>query len=204
MPPYQAILFDFDGVLADTEPVHFQCWAEVLKPLGIHVDWPTFSKYCIGIPDRQAVEFFCHRNDPPVDLETAWAELGRKQQIFRARTLAAPPISQEMVDFLKSLTGFKLAVVTASVRSEIEPLLERAGVRDCFGALVCREDVEHTKPAPDPYLTAARQLGVTTALVVEDSDAGAASGNAAGFEVLRVRGPAEVPARVLARIIDFR
>jgi beta-phosphoglucomutase len=204
MAQFDSIMFDFDGVLADTEPVHCECWKEVLSPLGVHVDWPTFAAHCVGVPDREAVEILCRLSSPPVDVETAWATSHRKQEVFRARTLAAPPIGPEMVDFLKSLDGFKIAVVTASARCEIEPLLERAGVRACFDTLVCREDVERTKPTPDPYLAAARQLGVTRALVVEDSVAGEASGRAAGFEVLRVAGPAEVPSRVRARLNNFR
>jgi len=197
---YDAILFDFDGVLVDSEPVHFQCWAEALKQLGIQVDWDTYVKYCIGIPDRQAVEFLCQRTDPPVDVETAWAQYPRKQQLFRARMLEAPPFSRNVIDLIHSLSDYGLAVVTASARSEIEPLLERAGIRSRFGAVVCREDVARNKPAPDPYLLAARLLGATRALVVEDSEAGAASGRAAGFEVLRVAGPTVVSRLVLERL----
>jgi beta-phosphoglucomutase len=194
---YPAILFDFDGVLLDSEPVHFECWMEALKPLGIQSDWDTFGKYCIGIPDKTAVEFLCRNNVPAIDPEAAWAYYARKKELFRARMRAGPPFSEDLTGFLKSLDGYRLAVVTASARSEIEPLLERGGIRSCFQALVCREDVALPKPAPDPYLLAAKLLGVTRALVVEDSDAGVASGQAAGFEVLRVGGPSEVPRRVL-------
>lgn len=200
MPRFEAILFDFDGVLLDSEPVHFECWIEALKPLGVVSDWTTYSKHCVGIPDRDAVDYLCRANATPVDPEAAWAQYGRKQELFRARMLAAPPFSKEIIDFLKSLTGYKMAVVTASARCEIEPLLERGGIRQCFDALVCREDVTRNKPAPDAYLLAARLLGVTSALVVEDSDAGAASGRAAGFEVLRVPGPEAVPRLVMERL----
>jgi HAD superfamily hydrolase (TIGR01509 family) len=204
MPSYDAILFDFDGVLADTEPIHYECWVEVLKPLGIQIDWPTFLKYCIGVPDRRAVQILCERSVPPVDFDSAWATEPRKQRLFRERTLANPPIQPETVALLRSLDGLKTAVVTASSRSEIEPLLERAGVRGCLDALICREDVERPKPAPDPYLAAAKQLGVKRPLVVEDSDTGAASGIAAGFDVLRVAGAADVPKEVRRRLSRSR
>jgi HAD superfamily hydrolase (TIGR01509 family) len=192
---YDAILFDFDGVLADTEPVHCQCWAEVLRPLGIHLDWPTFEKYCVGVPDPQVVEFLCRRNDPPVDVAAAWARAERKRELFRARMREAPPLTPAVIGMIRSLSGsgLRLAVVTASARSEIEPVLERAGIRSCFGALVCRDDVARTKPAPDAYLTAARLLNAANPLVVEDSEAGIAAGLAAGFEVLRVASPAGLP-----------
>jgi beta-phosphoglucomutase len=201
-----AILFDFDGVLADTEPIHFQCWAEVLRPLGIQLDWPTFARYCVGIPDPQVVEFLCRRNSPPVDVAVAWAQAGRKRELFRARMLEAPPLTPAVISLVRSLAGagYRLAVVTASARGEIEPVLERAGIRPCFGAVVCREDVEREKPAPDPYLKAAALLGASRPLVVEDSDAGAASGQAAGFEVLRVASPGAMPSLLLALLSNFR
>jgi beta-phosphoglucomutase len=199
-PEFDAILFDFDGVLVDSEPIHCQCWAEALRPLGIQLDWPTFEKHCVGVPDPEVVEFLCRRNDPPVDVEAAWARCGRKQELFRARMLEAPPFAPAVIELIQSLAGFRLAVVTASARSEIEPLLERAGILSCFGAVVCREDVARNKPAPDPYLMAARLLHATKPLVVEDSDTGAASGRAAGFEVLRVSSPACLPTLLRERL----
>ena len=93
-----------------------------------------------------------------------------------------------------------MAVVTSSGRSEIEPLLEAGGLRRYFDTLVCARDAPRHKPAPDPYLLAAERLAARTALVVEDSEAGIASGRAAGFEVLEVRTPADVPRLVLDRL----
>ena len=77
-------------------------------------------------------------------------------------------------------------MVSSSSRVELEPLLVRGGIRDCFQALVFGEDVEHHKPAPDAYLLAARLLGVENALVVEDSDAGLESARRAGFDAVRI------------------
>jgi len=198
MSSFQAVFFDFDGVLADSEPIHFECWIEALKPLGIQSDWETYSKYCIGIPDRDAVEYLCRVNPTPVDPGDAWARYSHKRELFAARMLEAPPFSEELVAFLKSLDDYRLAVVTASARSEIEPLLERGGIRPLFDAVVCRDDVERYKP--DAYLLASRLLGTKAALVVEDSDAGVASGLAAGLEVLRVPGPEAVPRMVRERL----
>jgi beta-phosphoglucomutase len=197
---YDAILFDFDGVLADTERIHFDCWMEALHPLGIQADWSVYAKYCSGIPDVKVVEYLCRTSAPPVDFEVAWARYGLKQSLFVEKTHAAPPVAPATIELLKSLRGYRLALVTASARSEIEPLLKRAGIRDCFGAVVCREDVKRNKPAPDAYLKAAEQLGVTCALVVEDSEAGAAAGAAAGFDVLRVPDAASMPGMLGERL----
>src|SRR5512138_1089116 len=108
MRQYDAVLFDFDGVLLDSEPVHFSCWMEALKPLGIQSDWDAYRKYCIGIPDRAAVELLCRNSITPVDPETAWAQYDRKKELFRDRMLAEPPFSQDLIEFLKSLDGYRL------------------------------------------------------------------------------------------------
>ncbi len=83
-------------------------------------------------------------------------------------------------------------------------MLERAGMRACFAALVCAEDVERTKPAPDPYLLAVRLLGVTRALAVEDSASGIESARAAGLDVLEVVSPVEMPGLLRTRLGNFR
>ncbi len=79
-------------------------------------------------------------------------------------------------------------------------MLEAGGLRHHFGTVVGGNQVKQQKPAPEPYLLAAKRLGASTALVVEDSAAGAAAGRAAGFEVLRVTHPSEVPPRLLERL----
>jgi len=201
---YDAVLFDFDGVLLDSEPVHYACWIEVLKPLNIQMDWSTFSKYCIGIPDRDAVEFLCRNNNPPVDFEAAWAYYDKKRALFRKTILDNPPLEPEVIDFIKRLDGFRLGVVSSSSREEVAPVLEKAGIADRFQVLVCREDVSRLKPDPEPYQKAARSLGAVNPLVIEDSDAGEAGGRAAGFDVVRVSHPTEVPAKVWARLQNVR
>ena len=196
MPNYEAILFDFDGVLADTEPVHYASWAEILKDYGVSVEWAEYRKYCIGIAEVPTAQWLCLQADPPLNFNQVWAEYPRKQQLFRRRMLGSPPFSPAVVELVNSLTDYKLAVVSSSRRLEVEPGLEAAGIRPLFDAVICGDDVESHKPAPEPYLLAARLLGVKNALVVEDSDAGVASAEAAGFDVIRVQDAADTPAAV--------
>jgi len=200
LPRYQAVLFDFDGVLIDSEPVHFTCWRDILAPLGVPLDWETYRRVCVGIADRAMVLELCRRVDPPADFDRVWAVYPRKRALFRERIAARVPIPPATIELVRSLPDYKLAVVSSSGRAEVEPPLESAGIRDAFGAVVCGEDVARLKPAPDPYLEAARRLGARSALVVEDSVAGIASGRAAGFDVLEIRDPGEVAARVLERL----
>jgi len=200
MPAYDAILFDFDGVLADTEPLHFRCWREILNPYGIHLDWNTYAQTCIGITDRLMLAQFCDRATPPVELQTLVDQYPRKREMFRELISRELPFFAGCGEFLDSLNGYLLAVVSSSGRLEIEPALERAGLLDRFDTLVCGGDVRNHKPAPDPYLLAASRLNSQRPLVIEDSVAGVESARAAGFDVLRVNGPSEVPEAVRSHL----
>ena len=193
MAEYEAILFDFDGVLGDTEPLHFESWAEALEPLGISLDWPTFEKHCVGIPDRVVAEFFRGLVHPPADFDAVWARHPLKRDLFLRKLREKPFYLPETPALIRSLRGYKLGVVSASSRIEIDAALEAAGILRCFEVVIGTEDVERTKPAPDPYLLALRRLGVAKALAVEDSEAGVASATAAGLDVLRVPRPADMP-----------
>jgi HAD superfamily hydrolase (TIGR01509 family) len=194
---YDAVLFDFDGVLVDSEPVHFECWREILDGYGITLDWPTYCEQGIGISDRLMLQFLCNQVDPPLAVERLIAEYPRKKQMFLDRMLGDPRITQEVRDLLEELSsGYKLAVVTSSGRTEVEPLLNAAGLLDFFHTGVYSQDVKRKKPEPDPYLLAVERLNASNALVVEDSDAGEASGRAAGLDVLRIRAAEEMVPRV--------
>jgi len=203
MPEFDAILFDFDGVLADTEPIHWACWAEVLKPFGITLEWEYYRDHGIGIDDRDMLRVLGALASPPLDWRVLFAEYPRKKELFRQRVLVNPPFDPALDAFLEDLhRTWKLAVVTSSARAEIDPLLAAGGLRHHFDALVGAEDVTHYKPDPEPYRKAAKLLGARAALVVEDSAAGLASGRAAGFAVLAIGAPSQVPALVTRRLAE--
>ena len=195
---FDSILFDFDGVLADSEGVHFECWTAILGPLGIPLSWETYCANCIGITDRAMLEVLARQKTPPHDVEDLWQYYPKKKALFREKAYANPPVPAATRDFLRQLDGLQLAVVSSSGRAEVEPVLERAGVLDCFSTVVTGDDVRNRKPHPEPYLTAASRLGVRCPLVVEDSDPGAAAGRAAGFEVLKIDDPYKLAQAVTA------
>lgn len=197
---YQAILFDFDGVLADSEPVHFECWQEILQTYGLDLDWNTYREHGIGVSDRKLLALLCERAERPKDLEHLIAEFPRKKELFRIRMQERQPFSAEIFELLPELRDYQLAVVTSSGQTEVEPVLEKAGLRSFFHAAVYGGDVKQHKPAPDPYLLALERLGVRNALAVEDSNAGEISARAAGLDVLRVPTPAEMPGLLRQRL----
>jgi HAD superfamily hydrolase (TIGR01509 family) len=189
MSCFDSILFDFDGVLLDSEPVHWACWREVLLPLGVSLEWEFYRERCIGIDDRLMLQMMADGRD----WRELWERYPAKRELFRARMIAAPPFPEGLAGLLEELRGgYRMAIVSSSACSEIEPLLERAGLRGYFETIVGGGDVQHHKPAPEPYLLAAKRLGVQAPLVLEDSEAGMASARAAGFAVVRVGHPNEV------------
>jgi HAD superfamily hydrolase (TIGR01509 family) len=201
MASFDSILFDFDGVLADTEPSHCACWAEVLATIGVTLTWDFYKGQCVGIDDRDMLRMLAAQSDPPRNWDDLWSLYPAKKRLFLTRMTANPPFDPALAGFLEGLNGgYKMAVVSSSSSTEIEPMLAAGGLRQYFATIVGAESVKRYKPAPDPYLLAAERLGARAPLVVEDSEAGVASGRAAGFEVLQVRRPAEVPDAVGRRL----
>jgi HAD superfamily hydrolase (TIGR01509 family) len=169
--------------------------------VGVRLTWDFYRGHCIGVDDREMVRMLAARGDPPRDWEELWALYPAKQRLFQRRMAAAPAFHPALDGLLADLHArYKLAVVSSSAVSEILPLLEAGGLRGHFDAVVGGGDVKRHKPAPEPYLLAASRLGARAPLVVEDSEAGIASGRAAGFAVLAVGSPAEVP-DLLRRVV---
>ena len=195
---FDSILFDFDGVLVDSEPIHYDCWMEVLAPFGLRVDWDTYVRTCVGISDRTMLERFAAENPTPLDVEQLYAQYPRKKELFRERMIAANPFALETLALIRELAArdLPMAVVSSSGRTEVEPPIVHAGIRPHFAALVCGLEAGKLKPEPDPYLKAAEMLNARRPLVVEDSEAGVAAGRAAGFEVLRLAHPNELASRL--------
>jgi HAD superfamily hydrolase (TIGR01509 family) len=190
---YDAILFDFDGVLVDSEPVHFECWSEILGDFGLSLKWESWAAECIGVSDRQMLERMSKQVHPAIDVETLYATYPRKRDRFRQLMEQRMPFFDGARELFESLHEYRLALVTSSGRPEVEPVLRKAGLFEYFDATVCFGEVAKIKPAPDPYLKAAEMVGAKRPLVVEDSEAGVESGRAAGFDVLRIVSPSQVP-----------
>ena len=198
--PFDSILFDFDGVLVDSEPIHYDCWIDTLRPFGFNMDWNTYSATCIGISDRTMIERFAASQSPALDADLLYAQYPIKKQLFRDRIFAANPFPQPTLDLIRELQHIPKAVVSSSGRTEVEPPLIHAGIRNHFEVLICGLEAGKLKPAPDPYLKAAQLLNATNPLVIEDSDAGVAAGQAAGFQVLRIAHPSDL-AQALRRLL---
>ncbi len=197
---HPAVLLDFDGVLADTEPLHWQCWNEVLRPLGLAVTWDDYQLHCVGISDRDFLARLGALGCPPRSVDELWPFYPLKKRIFSQRAASGGLISEEMKAVLSMLDPGRLAVVTSSSRLEIEAILKAENVLDRFGAAVYGDEVRRLKPDPEPYLTAMRRLGADRAIALEDSGPGIESARRAGCEVIEVRHPGEVPSLLRQRL----
>src|SRR5206468_12216169 len=85
MSALQAIFFDFDGVLLDTEPVHWACWAQMLATVGLTLTWEDYRDRYIGIDDRDMLRFIAREADPPRDWDSLWALYPPKKVLFQER-----------------------------------------------------------------------------------------------------------------------
>lgn len=201
---YEAILFDFDGVLVDSEPVHFACWRDILREFDLQLDWQVYCEHGIGKPDRDLMTMLCQQKNPPLDVERLLAQYPRKKDMFRSAMLARQAFTPDVKALLAELRDYQLGVVTSSGQGEVEPILQQAGVLERFRARIYGGDVKRHKPAPDPYLLAIERLAVKRALVLEDSAAGETSARAAGLDVLRVRTSAEMPGLLREKLANRR
>lgn len=196
MNELRAIIFDFDGVIADTEPLHFAALQRVLAGIDITLTEAEYYADYLGFDDRGCflAALRTHRR------ETSPALLGelmdRKAQAYLAAIrdhLAIFPGVRELVH--DAAARVPLAIASGALRNEIELILEEAGLRKAFCHITSAEDVTRGKPAPDPFLHAMAGLNRQPAqptltpqdcLVIEDSLPGIRAARAAGMKVLAV------------------
>ncbi len=185
------LIFDFDGVLADTEPLHWKTWAELLGGHGISLSWSDYCRAGRGYRDSDMLNNL-GITDPSVlaAMEQSGEERREKMRRWCAQEL---PISGATVRALRELGGYRLGLVTSSERAEVEPLLTSAGIHDLFAARVYGDEITLAKPHPQPYLLILERLGIHSGVAFEDSDAGMASAAGAGLRPVRVGCPDELP-----------
>jgi len=185
-PHRQAVIFDMDGVVVDSEPLHQLAFLEVFDALGLAGRHGLeFSDY-LGKSDEAVWVDFLARHDvgrSKAEL-TAWKQ-NRLIEMIRERA----PLFPGVPGLLRQLAArHPVGLASGSLHPVIDAVLELEGIRSHFGAVVSAQDVPRGKPAPDVFLRAAEQLGVDPARtwVVEDSEAGVAAGKAAGMTVVAV------------------
>ena len=186
----QAIIFDFDGLILDTETPDYQAWQEVYQAYGLELDIEQWGSI-VGGDGASSFE-------PIDDLDAKVGPIDREAIRARHRTrdqalIAAQPIMPGVVDYLKAAEarGLRLAIASSSPHSWVDRHLARLGLLDHFDAIVCRDDVERVKPAPDLFLAALAALDLLPdqAIVLEDSPNGVRAARRAGIFCVCVPNP---------------
>jgi beta-phosphoglucomutase len=180
-----AVIFDFDGIIADSERLHWAAVNKVLQPLGKTISWPDYVQTFIGFDDRDTF-----RHALPNSGKTELAELITQkaaafQELLERDGAAALPGAVELIT---SLSGkIPLAICSGALRADILPILAKLGIGKSFDTIVTADDTHISKPDPAPYKMAAKKLGVAAGgLAIEDTPAGIASAKGAGLRVLAV------------------
>lgn len=182
---YTAILFDCDGTLADTMPAHYRAWLHVTKHHGILFDEDRF--YALGgRPTRDILATLANEASIEIDLDHA-SEM--KESAFLEQVKHVKAIDPVIASLRRAHGHLPVAVVTGGYRDVCEKILLQIGIREFFDCIVASEDTNRHKPHPDPFLEAARRLGVAPegCLVWEDSDLGIEAARQAGMSWIDVR-----------------
>ena len=184
--PFRAVIFDLDGVLADSEPWWNEIDKKLLGEYGI-VYRGEHHRHVLGVSYRLAVEFY----RKAFGLSTPTGELMRRRgeiaAEFFSNRVGLFPSTRAVLGELQQM-NLRLAVATSSVSASALPFLDRHQLTAFFEVIVTGDEIERGKPAPDIYLRAAEKLGVpeNECLVIEDALSGIAAGKAAGMCVAAI------------------
>ena len=181
-----AIIFDLDGVLADSEPWWSKIDAELLAEYGVTYRG-EYHQNVVGVSYRLAVEFYRKAFGLSVPTEEMMRRRGEIATEFFANQVGLFPNVKEVLEELRQMK-LHLAVATSSVSASARPFLDQHQLTGFFKVIVTGEEVERGKPAPDIYLCAAQKLGIPadTCLVVEDALPGVAAARAASMRVAAI------------------
>jgi beta-phosphoglucomutase family hydrolase len=181
----QALIFDCDGTLADTMPLHWRAWQTVARRHGL--EFPEDRFYALGgVPSREILRMLSAEQNRPLDPLAVSREKEAAYMMFLQEIRPVEAVARIVRENAGKLP---MAVASGGNQAHINEVLEHVGLRRYFKAVVTAEDVQRQKPAPDIFLEAARRLGVPPHLcrAYEDTDLGLQAIRAAGMEAVDVR-----------------
>jgi beta-phosphoglucomutase len=193
----KAIIFDFNGVIVDDEPLHLELFRKVLLEEGIFLSAEDYHEKYLGYDDRTCfIEVLCDNSRTPDAADDAFIQelIDRKAEYYRQAIAERMLLFPGVVELVRRSAEFPLAITSGALRSEIELVLQRGEIRDYFRVIVAAEDVSACKPDPEGYIKALELLKTEVdstiqpheCLVIEDSIAGVEAAKAAGMRCLAV------------------
>jgi HAD superfamily hydrolase (TIGR01509 family) len=183
MPP-RAILFDFDGVIAETESHHVAAWQRTVSFMGLQITDEVAAR-AAEVDDREFLSDLFAEREIPVDKVDEWVD--RKQALTVELLRYAPRVYPGVVELVGALRErARLAVVSGTWRENVETVLHSAGLADAFGLIVAKQDVTRRKPDPEAYRLALKKLRLSPQSVaaIEDSPSGLSAAREAGIRRL--------------------
>jgi beta-phosphoglucomutase len=197
---FRAVVFDFNGILVDDEPVHYEMFRRVLADEGIELSREDYYRDYLGLDDRGCLNAVFERAGQPLPLPRLMRLIARKASYYQERIRdGGYPFFPGAVALVReaAAAGWMLGVVSGALREEVEGALRQEGLLEFFKILVTAEDVEASKPNPAGYLRAIeafnsepplpeRLVHGHEVLVLEDSPAGLAAARDAGLTAVGV------------------
>lgn len=192
----RAVIFDFDGVITDSEILHFRAFNAVLAPHGFELSKHEYYKDYLGLADKDCFKALIGEGRLRIPESHVPDLIQQKTRIFEKLARTEGRIIEGVREFLGLLAGAQvpIAICSGALRPEIELILEEAGLRDCFDVIVSAEEVRHGKPDPEGFLLALQKLNdvwpdpITPecCIVVEDSHWGLQAARATGMRTVAV------------------
>lgn len=192
----RAVIFDFDGVLVDSELLHFQAFNHILSPLGVKMSKQQYYDKYLGLSDEELLGLMNKQHNLNLTDERLRQLLREKAGIFKELAVSQASIIEGVPQFLEMLENNKIhkAICSGALLPEIELILKGAGLRDFFEAIVSAEQVKKGKPDPEGFLLALKLLNKKTppkikpleCIVIEDSHWGLEAAKSAGMHPVAV------------------
>jgi HAD superfamily hydrolase (TIGR01509 family) len=187
--PFQAYLFDCDGTIADSMPLHYVAWKKALGEHGCEFPEDVFYSWG-GMPTVQIVETLSAQQGIAMNAP----EVAHRKELLYYELLPQLQAVPEVLEHIQLSHGkIPFAVVSGGNRQSVTNSLKTLGLLDKFDTLVCSEDYTKGKPDPEPFLTAAARLGIAPqhCLVFEDTEMGIQAATAAGMASVKILQPWE-------------
>ena len=191
----QAVIFDFDGVIADSEPLHFRAFQQTLAEEGLELTAKLYYSRYLGYDDVGAFQAFGEDHGVPMDAARVTALVARKGVKLQGMITTGSVLFPGAADFVRTAArAVPIAIASGALRHEIVEIVEAAGVADLFSAIVASGDTPESKPSPAPYRLAFERLqdAASTPLdprrcvAIEDSRWGLESARGAGLRCVGV------------------